>query len=102
MQKLRFSDIALGSTIILILAVMLVPLPTFLMDVFLAMNILGGLVILFVALYTLRPLDFSVFPSLLLIVTLFRLALNVATTRLILGKGYAGEIIAFVYNEMAE
>ena len=93
MTKLRISDIGLGATIIMILAVMLIPMPTFLMDFFLAMNILGGLVILFVALYTRRPLDFAVFPSLLLVITLFRLALNVATTRLILSKGYAGEII---------
>jgi flagellar biosynthesis protein FlhA len=90
---LRFSDVGLGAGIITILGVMLIPLPTFMMDVFLAMNILGGLLILFVSLYTVRPLDFAVFPSLLLIVTLFRLALNVATTRLILGQGYAGEII---------
>ena len=90
---LRLSDLGLGTAVILILAVMLIPLPTFLMDVFLAMNILGALVILFVALYTIRPLDFAVFPSLLLMVTLFRLSLNVATTRLILGEGYAGEVI---------
>ncbi len=93
MLGLKTTDIGLGTAIILILAVMLIPMPTFLLDVFLAMNILGALVILFVALYALRPLDFSVFPSLLLMVTLFRLALNVATTRLILGRGYAGEII---------
>lgn len=93
MRGIRLSDLGMGSVVIMILGVMFVPVPTFLMDVFLAMSILGGLVILFVALYTLRPLDFSVFPSLLLMVTLFRLALNVATTRLILGKGYAGEII---------
>ncbi len=90
---LRLSDLGLGTAVILILAVMLIPLPTFLMDVFLAMNILGALVLLFVALYTIRPLDFAVFPSLLLMVTLFRLSLNVATTRLILGEGYAGEVI---------
>ena len=93
MHQLRLADLGLGSAIILVLAIMLIPLPTFLMDVFLAMNILGGLVILFVALYVRRPLDFAVFPSLLLVITLFRLALNVATTRLILGEGYAGEII---------
>ncbi|UCH09889.1 MAG: flagellar biosynthesis protein FlhA [Fidelibacterota bacterium] len=93
MRFLKGTDLGLGAAVILILAVMLVPLPTFFMDVFLAMNILGGLVIMFVSLYTLKPLEFAVFPSLLLIVTLFRLALNVATTRLILGRGYAGEII---------
>ncbi|MCH7858377.1 MAG: FHIPEP family type III secretion protein, partial [Candidatus Marinimicrobia bacterium] len=79
MPGLRLSDFGMGAVVIMILGVMFVPLPTFLLDVFLAMSILGGLVILFVALYTLKPLDFSVFPSLLLMVTLFRLALNVAT-----------------------
>jgi flagellar biosynthesis protein FlhA len=93
MRYLKTTDIGLGISVILILAVMLIPLPTFFMDVFLAMNILGGLVILFVSLFTLKPLEFAVFPSLLLMVTLFRLALNVATTRLILGRGYAGEVI---------
>ena len=93
MRFLKTADIGLGTAVILILAVMLIPMPTFLMDVFLAMSILGGLVILFVSLFTLRPLEFSVFPTLLLLVTLFRLSLNVATTRLILGRGYAGEII---------
>ncbi|MCH8327563.1 MAG: FHIPEP family type III secretion protein, partial [Candidatus Marinimicrobia bacterium] len=93
MHRLKLADLGLGGSIIMVLAIMLIPLPTFLMDVFLAMNILGGLVILFVALYVRRPLDFAVFPSLLLVITLFRLALNVATTRLILGEGYAGEII---------
>ncbi len=93
MRFLRTADIGLGVAVILILAIMLIPMPTFFMDFFLAMSILGGLVILFVSLYTLRPLEFSVFPTLLLLVTLFRLSLNVATTRLILGRGYAGEII---------
>ena len=79
--------------IILILGVMIIPIPTFLMDVLLVMNITGALVMLFVALYIIRPLEFSVFPGLLLIVTLFRLSLNVGTTRLILSHGYAGEII---------
>jgi flagellar biosynthesis protein FlhA len=87
------SNFLLAGTIVLILGVMILPLPTFLMDVFLVMNITGALVMLFVALYVFRPLEFSVFPGLLLIVTLFRLSLNVATTRLILGQGYAGEII---------
>ncbi|MDP8241018.1 MAG: flagellar biosynthesis protein FlhA [Candidatus Hatepunaea meridiana] len=87
------SGLLLAGAIVMILGVMILPLPTFLMDMLLVMNITGALVILFVALYVLRPLEFSVFPGLLLIVTLFRLSLNVATTRLILGEGYAGEII---------
>jgi len=87
------SNLALVGGIITILAVMILPLPTFLMDMLLVMNITGGLLMLFVALYIMKPLEFSVFPGLLLITTLFRLSLNVATTRLILGQGYAGEII---------
>jgi len=87
------SNLLLAASIVLILGIMLLPLPTFMMDVMLVMNIMGALIILFVAIYVLRPLEFSVFPGLLLIVTLFRLSLNVATTRLILGEGYAGEII---------
>jgi len=87
------SNIYLSVAMVIILAVMIMPIPTFLMDMFLVMNIASALVILFVALYVLKPVEFSVFPGLLLIVTLFRLSLNVGTTRLILGQGYAGEII---------
>ncbi|HCW76579.1 MAG TPA: flagellar biosynthesis protein FlhA [Candidatus Marinimicrobia bacterium] len=87
------SNVTLAAGIVLILAVMVLPLPSFIMDALLAMNLMSALVILFVSLYIFRPLEFSVFPGLLLIITLFRLSLNVATTRLILSRGYAGEII---------
>jgi len=99
-QKSKFASI-LGSNsstmlavaVMMILGVMLLPMPTFIIDMFLVMNITGALVIIFVAMFVLRPLEFSVFPGLLLIVTLFRLSLNVATTRLILSEAYGGEII---------
>ncbi|MBN2280459.1 MAG: flagellar biosynthesis protein FlhA [Candidatus Marinimicrobia bacterium] len=87
------SNIYLAGIIVMILALMILPIPSFLMDVCLVMSITGGLVILFVSLYISNPLEFSVFPSILLIVTLFRLSLNISTTRLILGQGYAGEVI---------
>ena len=87
------SNMYLTAGIVMILAVMILPMPSFMMDIFLAMNITSALVILFVTLFVLKPIEFSVFPGLLLIVTLFRLALNIASTRLILGDGYAGEII---------
>jgi len=87
------SNFYLTAGIVMILAVMILPMPSFMMDIFLAMNITTALVILFVTLFVLKPIEFSVFPGLLLIVTLFRLSLNVASTRLILGDGYAGEII---------
>ncbi len=91
--KSNYSSLVLASAIVIILSIMVLPLPTFVMDVMLVMNIGSALIILFVSLYVVKPLEFSVFPGLLLIITLFRLSLNVATTRLILGEGYAGEII---------
>jgi len=89
----RNSGIILTGGIIVILGVMLLPLPTFALDILLAMNITSALVVLFVTLFLLKPMEFSVFPGLLLILTLFRLSLNIASTRLILGQGYAGEIV---------
>ncbi len=79
--------------IIGILGVLVIPVPTFLLDVFLAFNLSFSLIVLVNALYVNKPLQMSVFPSLMLIVTLFRLGLNVASTRLILGQAYAGEMI---------
>jgi flagellar biosynthesis protein FlhA len=77
----------------MILMIMIVPIPTALMDFFLALNVSLSLIVLLVAFYTLKPLQFAVFPGMLLILTLFRLSLNVGTTRLILSEGYAGSII---------
>ena len=76
--------------IIILVAMMVLPLPVFLLDVFFVSNILISLVILMVAMHTFRPLDFSSFPNLLLIATVLRLALNVASTRVVLGQGHTG------------
>ncbi|SDC85392.1 flagellar biosynthesis protein FlhA [Sanguibacter gelidistatuariae] len=76
-----------------IVLLLVVPLPAWLLDLLIVVNIVGSLVILLTTMYVQRPLDFSVFPSLLLIATLFRLGLNVASTRLVLRDGYAGEVI---------
>src|SRR5262249_33106814 len=78
--------------------VMVVPLPTILLDLLLAISISGSVLVLLVAMYILRPVQFSVFPSLLLLLTLFRLTLNIASSRLILlhgseGAGAAGRVI---------
>ncbi len=89
----RRSDFILAVGVIGILILMVVPIPTFCLDLLLALSITISVVILMVAMYTDEPLSFSVFPGLLLVVTLFRLSLNVASTRLILGQGYAGSII---------
>lgn len=84
------SDIYVAIALIGVLSLMIIPLPAFLLDIFLAANITIALVILLVCLYTKHPLDFSVFPSILLVTTLFRLALNIASTRLILMHGSEG------------
>ena len=76
-----------------VIVVMVIPLPTFLMDILLSLNLCIALIILLVSMYNKEALEFSVFPSLLLTVTLFRLSLNVATTRLILGQADAGRVI---------
>lgn len=87
------TDVLISSSIIMILSIMILPFPAGLMDFFLALNISLSIVVLLVAFYTLKPLEFAVFPGMLLILTLFRLSLNIGTTRLILSEGYAGSII---------
>ncbi len=88
------SDAILAFAVIGILGVMIVPVPTFLIDIMLAFNISFSLIVLVNALHAKEPLQLSVFPSLMLVLTLFRLALNVASTRLILGQAYAGKMIS--------
>jgi flagellar biosynthesis protein FlhA len=80
--------------VVTVLVVMIIPLPPMLLDFLLALNITLSITILLIAMYTLRPLDFSIFPSLLLVTTLFRLSLNVASTRLILLHGHEGPLSA--------
>ena len=87
-------DLVMAFALIGILGVMLVPLPAFLLDIALTLSITASILMLLVALYTNKALDFSVFPSLLLITTLFRLSLNVATTRLVLSQGHTGDSAA--------
>ena len=87
------SDVLLAAGIIFIIIMMIIPMPTMLVDMLLAVIIALGLIILLTAIYNMEPLEFSVFPGMLLVMTLFRLALNITTTRLILSQGYAGKII---------
>ena len=89
----RYTDIALVAGIVAIIALMIVPLPNWAIDILVAVNISGGILLLLLAIYISSPLEFSVFPSVLLISTLFRLALSIATTRMILLHGEAGHII---------
>ncbi|MEP3427768.1 MAG: flagellar biosynthesis protein FlhA [Roseibium sp.] len=83
-------DIGFALGIVVILAVLFLPIPTFLIDVGLAMSIALSVLILMVALWIQKPLDFSSFPTILLIATMLRLSLNIATTRVILANGYEG------------
>ncbi len=93
------SDLAMAVGLVAILIVMVLPLPSFLLDILLSLSISLSVILLLTAVYTQKALDFSVFPSLLLVTTLFRLSLNVASTRLILlhgaenGISAAGEVI---------
>jgi flagellar biosynthesis protein FlhA len=89
----RRSDLAVAVAVIAVVAMMVVPLPSFLLDVLLTFNVAAALVILLVAIFTAQPLQFSAFPPLLLITTLFRLSLNVSSTRLLLLTGEAGQVI---------
>ncbi|MDT4993245.1 MAG: flagellar biosynthesis protein FlhA, partial [Actinoplanes sp.] len=93
MKSLNPSKFAVPIGVIGIIVMMVVPLPTFLLDLLIALNITGALLILMVSMFVQRPLDFSVFPALLLVATLFRLALNISATRLVLRDGDAGKVI---------
>jgi len=94
----RPQELAVAVGIIAILVVMVIPIPTFMLDLLLSFSITFSLIILLVAIFMLTPLEFSVFPSMLLVVTLIRLSLNVASTRIILlhgneGPAAAGQVI---------
>lgn len=87
---LRSKDLTVVAFLLCILVIIIVPLPPMVLDFLLTISIMLSILIIFIALYITKPTDFSAFPTLLLIVTLFRLALNVATTRMILTEGYRG------------
>ncbi len=86
----KLKSLALPLGILVLIVMMVIPLPSFLLDVFFTSNILLSLLILMVALHTFRPLDFSSFPTVLLFATILRLGLNVASTRIVLSQGHTG------------
>lgn len=90
----KSSDISLAVAVVGILVFMVIPLPSMLLDLLISFNITLALIILLASMYTLRPLELSTFPSILLLVTLFRLSLNVASTRMILLHGNEGSMAA--------
>ena len=87
------SKVAVPIGVVAIVLMLVVPLPAAILDLLLGLNITCSLLILLVSMQIKRPLDFAVFPSLILIATLFRLSLNVSSTRLVLSDGYAGKVI---------
>jgi flagellar biosynthesis protein FlhA len=90
----RYSDLVAAGVVVLVVVMMVVPLPPALLDLMITANISAGLAIVIATLYLPRALDFSAFPSLLLLTTLFRLAINVSVTRLILLHGDAGDVVS--------
>ncbi|MBO5948849.1 flagellar biosynthesis protein FlhA [bacterium] len=92
-QLFKNNDIVMAIGLVIIVVMMVLPLPPALLDILLTLNISLSIIILLVALFTKEPLDYSSFPVILLITTIFRLGLNVSSTRLILLHGEAGEVI---------
>ncbi|MFZ6744403.1 flagellar biosynthesis protein FlhA [Undibacterium sp. JH2W] len=90
MNGLNTRALAAPFLIILMLAMMILPLPAFILDVFFSFNIAIAIIVLLTSLYTIKPLDFMVFPTVLLVSTMLRLSLNVASTRVVLTEGHTG------------
>ncbi len=93
MRSRRMGTIGIPAAIVTIVVMMVVPMPSFVLDVLITANITMAIIVLIMSMHVQRPLDFSVFPSLLLVATMFRLALNVSATRLVLLHAYAGTVI---------
>jgi flagellar biosynthesis protein FlhA len=89
----KYADLVAAGVVVMVVVMMIIPLPPFLLDLAIAANISAALAIVVATLYLPKALDFSAFPSLLLITTLFRLAINVSVTRLILLHGDAGHVV---------
>src|SRR6266567_9137459 len=94
----RYSDLMLAAAVCAIVGMMIIPLPEWLLDLLIITNLSLGLIMLMVALYARDALEFSVFPSLLLLTTLFRLGLDISATRLILLQAHAGQVVTAFGN----
>lgn len=92
-NKRLAAKVAVPIGVVGIIMLLVVPVPSWMLDLLIIVNIMLALVVLLTTMFVKKPLDFSVFPSLLLVATLFRLGLNVASTRLVLGDGFAGQVI---------
>jgi len=98
---MKFREAFLGIFIVAIILIIVVPPPAFILDFLFMINIFLALLIMLDAIYAKKSLEMSLFPTLLLVTTLFRLALNICSTRLILGNGYAGEVVNTFGNFVA-
>ena len=94
LRQMFMSGLGAPLLLVLMLAMIVLPLPAIALDLLFTFNIAIGLVVLLAAIYAARPLDFAVFPTVLLITTLLRLALNVASTRVVLMEGHTGTAAA--------
>ena len=92
-KLLRHTDLVAALAVVVVVTMLIVPLPSMLLDLFITINISAALAVVVATMYLNKPLDFSAFPSLLLLTTMFRLAINVSVTRLILTKGDAGSVV---------
>ncbi|MEM0950744.1 MAG: flagellar biosynthesis protein FlhA [Cyanobacteria bacterium P01_H01_bin.74] len=89
----EITEIILGALILLLVVILLMPLPTFILDMIITLNISIGIILLMMSIYVQKPLDMAAFPSIILVGTMFRLALGIASTRSILATGEAGGIV---------
>ncbi len=94
----KYSDILFAAFVISAVGMIMIPMPTWLLDILLSLSITAGVVILLVSLYVSDALKIASFPTILLIATLYRLALNISSTRLILGRAFAGDVISAFGN----
>src|ERR1700733_4179067 len=92
-KLLKHTDLVAAVAVVVVVVMLIVPLPSMLLDLFITINISAALAVVVATMYLQKPLEFSAFPSLLLLTTMFRLAINVSVTRLILTKGDAGSVV---------
>jgi flagellar biosynthesis protein FlhA len=92
-RLLKHTDLVAAVAVVVVVTMLIIPLPSMLLDLFITINISAALAVVIATMYLNKPLDFAAFPSLLLLTTMFRLAINVSVTRLILTKGDAGSVV---------
>ena len=91
-RLMKHTDLVAAVAVVVVVTMLIIPLPSMLLDLFITINISAALAVVVASMYLNKALDFAAFPSLLLLTTMFRLAINVSVTRLILTKGDAGSV----------